>query len=426
MKNYLENSGFKVIDVFPIQYGSIEYSAPKGKKGVMKVLVDFAHGKPMFQIHQDHHDKQAGVEPGTSTSFKHAPSGAGIISGSISPRDIFPQEDLKIINTVDSADFASQGLTPDDIIRASFSINKTIPVDKNHRMMGLVVNKLLLSYKNKADFLKSVVMKSKPSLISMYNVITKLAKAAGYKTADDIDADSGTYQEEQRGKIVQDGKLSDVKGLKSGQSVKLGNIIVQYGGGTMMKGRQYDRYTPFKLHPGANYFTIAWPVGILQLSQNPFKKLEKKLHLGDIVMKEIMPKFKSKLESIDITLDKLKWVYEMDIVKKKLTNAVGFNFKDLVALYDKKLKGLPESGSYKDLIADVVSKPYNRLSDKQRAILKKVSINAWDVVMAGSGGHPAITNISGVSFISKEQYPDGYVGLMKDIQYEIAKRMMDE
>jgi len=426
MKNYLEQQGFKVINAFHTQYGGTEYAIPKGRKGVMKVLVDFAHGKPTFQIHQDHHDGQVGIDKDTSTSFKHAPSGAGIISGEISPKDIFPQRDLKIINTVDSADFASQGLTPDDIINAAFHVRKDIPVEKNHQMMGFVVNKLLLSYKNKPNFMEDVVMKSKASLISMYNVIKKLAKQDGYKTIGKIEADTANYQKIQKGKIIPDGKLSDIKKLKNGASVLIGNLLVQYGGGYMGTNNQYDRYTAFKLNPDVNYFSIAWPVGLVQLSQNPFKKLDKKLHLGNLVMKDVMPKFKSKLKSIDINLDYLKFTFEKDILKKKLQGRMGFTFPDLVALYGKQLKGIPDKGSYRDLIVDITNKPYGKLSKKQKNVMRKVTINAWEVVMAGSGGHPAITNLSGFNFINKKQYSGGYVQLLHDIQYEIAKRMKNE
>jgi len=426
MKNYLEQNGFKVINAFHIQYGGTEYAVPKGKKNVMKVLVDYSHGKPMFQIHQDHHEGQVGVAKGTSTNFKHSPSGSGTISGIISPKDIFPSKDLKIINTVDSADFASQGLTPDDIINAAFKFNKNIPVAKNHQMMGLVVNKLLLTYKNKPDFLEKLVMKSKPSLLSIYNVIKKLAKAEGYKTSSQIQADSANYQQAQQGKKIKNGTLADVKKLKTGQSVIIGNLLVQYGAGYLGKGNQYDRYTAFKLNPDVNYYSIAWGVGLVQLSQNPFKKLEKKLNLGEVVMKDVMPKFESKLKSIKINLDYLKYTFEMDIIKKGLENRVGFTFNDLIALYGKQLKGLPDSGSYRDLISDITNKPYGSLSDKQKNIMKRVTISAWDVVMAGSGGHPAITNLSGFNFIKKDQYSGGYVQLLHDVQYEIAKRMKNE
>jgi hypothetical protein len=123
-------------------------------------------------------------------------------------------------------------------------------------MMGLVVNKLLLTYKNKKGFLKKLGMNAKPSLISMYNVIKKLAKQEGYKPPEQIESDAESYQKDQRSKI-KEGGLKIVKDLKNGESTMVGNLLVQYGGGYMGKGKQYDRYTPFKLHPEADYFTIA-------------------------------------------------------------------------------------------------------------------------------------------------------------------------
>ena len=67
MKNYLENYGIDVIGTHVIQYGDKEFSVkkPDASGDVMPVLVDFAHGKPIFKIHTDHHDSQAGVEDGT-------------------------------------------------------------------------------------------------------------------------------------------------------------------------------------------------------------------------------------------------------------------------------------------------------------------------------------------------------------------------
>ena len=58
MKKYLEDNGIKVVGAHTIQYGDKEFSVKKGdaKGDTMPVLVDFAHGKPMFVIHTDHHD----------------------------------------------------------------------------------------------------------------------------------------------------------------------------------------------------------------------------------------------------------------------------------------------------------------------------------------------------------------------------------
>ena len=61
-------------------------------------------------------------------------------------------------------------------------------------------------------------------------------------------------------------------------------IIVQYGGGSMFKPGSYDRYTPFKNNPGADFLVIAWPMGLVQASCNPFKgeRELKGVNLGEI------------------------------------------------------------------------------------------------------------------------------------------------
>jgi hypothetical protein len=81
MKHYLENNGIKVVDAEVIQYGDMEFAVKKSsaRGDIMPVLVDFAHGKPMFVIHTDHHDTQVGV--GTdSKSFRQARSNVETIS----------------------------------------------------------------------------------------------------------------------------------------------------------------------------------------------------------------------------------------------------------------------------------------------------------------------------------------------------------
>ena len=63
MKYYLEQHGIKVVEAEIIQYGDKEFTIkkPMARGDIMPVLVDFAHGKPMFVIHTDHHDKQVGL-----------------------------------------------------------------------------------------------------------------------------------------------------------------------------------------------------------------------------------------------------------------------------------------------------------------------------------------------------------------------------
>ena len=96
MKKYLENNGIKVVDAHVIQYGDKEFSVKKNdaQGDTMPVLVDFAHGKPMFVIHTDHHDRQAGAEDTKSTSFRHSRSNVETISQVVSPGDLFPAKDI--------------------------------------------------------------------------------------------------------------------------------------------------------------------------------------------------------------------------------------------------------------------------------------------------------------------------------------------
>jgi len=116
MKKYLEDNGIKVIDVHVIQYGDKEFAVKKNdaKGDIMPVLVDFAHGKPMFVIHTDHHDRQIGAEKGASKQFRTASSNVETISQVVSPKDIFPSGDIELISTVDAAKFSAT--TPDEVV----------------------------------------------------------------------------------------------------------------------------------------------------------------------------------------------------------------------------------------------------------------------------------------------------------------------
>ena len=72
MKEYLEDNGIEVVGAHIIQYGDKEFAVKKNDAtgDTMPVLVDFAHGKPMFVIHTDHQDRQAGAEDTKTTSFR--------------------------------------------------------------------------------------------------------------------------------------------------------------------------------------------------------------------------------------------------------------------------------------------------------------------------------------------------------------------
>lgn len=401
IKEYLKQYGVKVVALHPINYGAEEYAVAKPKDKTLHVMVDFAHGKPMMNIHTDHHDKQSGIDPkNVSTSFVHSPSNAAYLSQILPPNDIFPTDDVKIISMVDSADFARNGISPEDVMRAAFNMNPEIDVEKNKVFMGLVVNKLLLAYKNKKEFLNKLIMASKPSLINMYINIKKIAKEEGYAPAEEIIKHQKNYIEAQS-------KSSKVK--------LVGKTIMQYGGGSMIKTGAYDRYTPFKIYPSAHYFCIAWPMGLVQLSKNPFIKGTNPHHLGDLVIKTVLPKFKSKLSKL-VTLLDVKRIFETNI--KEVKDQMGFTVNDVLGLFEDKIK---ISDKQMPVLKKIMDKKFIELSNSDKNFLKSFKISAWDLVIANSGGHKDITNISGLNFYGK-----GYVDLMKDIQQAIVDEMSDK
>ena len=145
MREYLKNNGIDVVDSHVIQYGEKEFQVkkPDASGDIMPVLVDFAHGKPQFTIHTDHHDSQSGVEKDTSTQFRGARSNVETISQVVSPQDIFPNQDIAFISAVDSADFVKHNITPDDVMNLMMDVDKGKSTTENKKMLALLTNKLL-------------------------------------------------------------------------------------------------------------------------------------------------------------------------------------------------------------------------------------------------------------------------------------------
>jgi len=231
MKHYLENNGIKVVDTEVIQYGDKEFAIKKtdATGDVMPVLVDFAHGKPMFVIHTDHHDRQAGAEDTKSKSFRSSRSNVETISQVVSPKDIFPNEDVLLISIVDSANYANYDIPVDEVINYLFKLDKDKSLQRNKILLGLVTNKLLLAFKNKPGFLEELVMKSQPSLMSILNNIKRIMVEKGYTNIEQLEKNKEEY----------------IKQMEKHTNVQVkDNIIVQYGGGKMTAPGSYDRYTP--------------------------------------------------------------------------------------------------------------------------------------------------------------------------------------
>ncbi len=360
MKAYLENQGFKVVDAEIIQYGEKEWAIKKAdaEGKIMPVLVDFAHGKPMFKIHTDHHDSQVGVEKDTATDFKHSRSNVETISQKISPKDLFKDEDLFVVSTIDSANFAANQITTKMVMNFIFKYDKDQSVKRNKLLMGLVLNKLLLAYKNDKvdgrDLLEYLVMNCEPSLENLYNTIVNIAKKHGFASPEVMQQNQQKYIEDRS---------------KEGVIQKEGGVLYQFGLGSMKKG-SYDRYTPFDLHPDADFLVtgLGAPVGLVQASCNPYKadRELKGVDLGKI-KDEVLLSFKPELEKVILPYKIIKKVSE----KKATADSVGFTQKDLDAIYGSMPSFDPKTNT----------------------------ISAYDYLVANAGGHKCITTISGIGFV---------------------------
>jgi len=422
IKKYFEDYGFKIVDVQIIQYGDREWSLKKSDPNskILYCLCDFAHGKPMFTIHLDHHDKQAGAEETKSTNFKQSRSNVKTISQTISPKEIFPPEDIELISMVDSADYASKDITPKEVITYLFQLDKDKSLQRNKTLLGLVTNKLLLAFKNKPEFLENIVMNAQPSVMSILNNIKRQMKDKGF-------ADIESLEKNKEGYIQQMKKSPNVS--------KVGNIIVQYGGGYMVRPGSYDRYTPFENNPDADFLVIAWPLGLIQASCNPFKKERqlKGVNLGE-VKDEVLSKWEGKLKEKQIPLSTIKWVSETSVGEE----SVGFTFKDFAAIYGNKFKNM-DGG--KDILTEIgyaMTKHFDELSEDEKELLDNITVSAWDIIQSNSGGHKCITNISGLNYLGRTKRPpsekpkygedekESYVKFVKMIQSEFVKVLQDK
>ena len=389
MKKYLEDNGIDVVDSEVIQYGEKEFAVkkPDASGDVMPVLVDFAHGKPMFVIHTDHHDTKVGAEKDASKSFRQARSNVETISQIISPKELFPSSDILLISTVDSADFAKHDLTTKEVVNFLFRLDKEKGLARNKMLLGLVTNKLLLAFKNKKGFLESLVMDSEPSLYSILNNIKTWMSENTRETPERLQRNAKDYMDSManhRNVKVEDG------------------IILQYGMGTLKGTGSYDRYTPFRNNPDADFLIIMWPLGLVQASCNPFKKDRelKGVNLGE-VKDEVLNKWKAQLQDRTIPLSTIKYIAESGMGAE----SVGFTFKDFDAIYGGNIMMMDNGEQILDNLKTIIDKPFSELSEPEMELLDKIGVNAWDLIQANSGGHKCITNISGLNYLGRAKRP---------------------
>jgi hypothetical protein len=487
MKEFLKNYyQIETVDCHIIQYGGLEYAIKHHQEGNLSVLVDFAHGKPMFHIQSDHHDKQVGAEDTQSTYFKPARSNVEIISGEISYSDIFTPQDVELIKTVDSANFLTHDIKPEDVQNSIFKHEKSQSGAKNRFMMGFVVNRLLLAYKNKRITVKSLdgkrnhinknileclVLDSNASLYSMFNNIRHYIntaktsdKAGRLATPEEIKTNLSAYIDRMKNyRFIEDPETGDVSeydptnrrhqylstsGAKIGKGVHFDEeykIISQYGGGSMIKPGSYDRYTPFKNFPESDFLCIVWPMGLIQVSCNPFKEKKlKEINLGEIA-KEVLSKHESVLKRFYVSLESIKKEFETSQDWKAMLKAegedyegVGFKYSDLEAfykdcVYEKREGKIVNVDINNTEMRSSMDNLFQDMTPDQKAYLSSYKIPAWELIIRNSGGHPSITNISGLNFLKYNKQvlklaynTEKYVDVLKTIARDFTNNLKEK
>jgi hypothetical protein len=167
--------------------------------------------------------------------------------------------------------------------------------------------------------MKTVVLDSDCNLKSIYSTITNYISDNKLADMNEISTNGKVYADAQ--------KLSENSFMK-------GHNAMIYGlAGSARNSGSYDRYTLFKNYPDSNYAIVCWPMGLIQISKNPFKKEYNPHILSDIAWK-VLNKYKSEL-SRPVSLGYMKLINELNLNAKTGAgkNAIGFTFEDAYNRY---------------------------------------------------------------------------------------------
>ena len=89
-------------------------------------------------------------------------------------------------------------------------------------------------------------------------------------------------------------------------------------------------------------------------------------------------------------------------------------------------------------VVNIIDTPWQDLNEEEKEILDTITVSAWDVIQANSGGHKCITNISGLNFFSRAtRNPPGsyrksegkvtrYVEFVKWVQKQIVEKLKEK
>jgi len=152
---------------------------------------------------------------------------------------------------------------------------------------------------------------------------------------------------------------------------------------------------------------------------------------------EVLSKWESQLKRRDIPLSTIKWVSEFS--KEFGGHSVGFTFKDFVAIYGNDFKTMENGKQKLKDIGEMMNQPFTSLSEEEKEMLDNITVTAWDVIQANSGGHKCITNISGLNYMGRSKRPPAnkykynpdsddapYVKFTKMVQSEFVRVLEDK
>lgn len=425
MREYLKKYGIITTSVQQMNYGEGEYSISAPNENEMGVMVDFSHSKPFIKIHTDHHESQL-INKDSSKHFRKSKSNASTIS-SIIGGGIFSQEDEKIINMIDSADYVNESIKPIDINQAVFNCNKD-SLWENQKHLGLVCNKLLLSYKNRKDWLNLIVMNCNPSLKSIYNYLNTMIEISYYENPKytalpkQINENADWYFENQFMNCYDfkdKNTLDCINSLSSGKYGYFGDIVVQNDGGNMKKIGCYDRYTIFRCNPNVSYYVMLWSgVGMIQVSRNPWNKCNTELDLGQVILRDlVLDKLKDEFLYEDISILAIKKEFESKINDENENDCIGFGYNDLISLFPnielkaseedlEKIKKCMNFKPSKYYPGEDVSFERKEQSMRMIKFMNSFRIPLYDIIKVQSGGHKSITNIVGFNFLRQQHLID--------------------
>jgi hypothetical protein len=117
---------------------------------------------------------------------------------------------------------------------------------------------------------------------------------------------------------------------------------------------------------------------------------------------------------------------------------VGFKYSDLEAfyadcVYKKEEKTIVKVDISDEKVKSTMNVIYSDMSDEQKKFLNTMKIPVWELIIRNSGGHPSITNISGLNFLKYNRQmlkiaynTENYTDVLKVLARELINNLKEK